>query len=192
MNIVDGTLPGIKIIQPQVFSDQRGLFMEFFHVQQYNLLGLQANFVQNNFSRSQKNVLRGLHFQTQQPQGKLIWVSRGAVLDVAVDIRLGSPTFGESFAVELNDSNYWQVYIPPGYAHGFYVLSEVADFIYQCTAYRHANFEHGIAWNDADLNIAWPCQNPIMSDKDRTYGLLKDVDLSFLPQYVPCTKPEKS
>lgn len=185
MNIRTTNIPGIQIIQLDVFSDARGFFMESFHNQRYESLALTTSFVQSNFSRSKKNVLRGLHFQTAHGQGKLVWVSRGAVLDVAVDIRLGSPTFGESFSIELNDHNHLQVYLPPGLAHGFYVLSDTADFIYHCTDYHHPECEMGIAWNDADLYINWPGQHPIQSDKDRLYPRLKDLDRALLPQYTP-------
>lgn len=171
MKVIETALPGVLIIEPKVFGDSRGFFQETFRADAYRTLGLPP-FVQDNHSRSAKGVLRGLHSQRLRPQGKLVRVSRGAVYDVAVDINPQSPTFGLHVGVELNDSNHRQFYIPPGYAHGFCVLSEDADFLYKCTEYYQPGDEIGVLWNDPAINIAWPCAAPQLSDKDRALPTL--------------------
>ena len=159
-------LEGVLIIQPEVFSDSRGFFLESFNRKKYQSIGIDDEFVQDNHSRSVRNVLRGLHFQKNNPQGKLVRCTKGKVLDVIVDIEKDSDTFGKHVMVELSEENATQVWIPPGYAHGFLVLSENADFNYKCTAYYDPNDQRGIMWNDPFLNIQWPVTKPILSEKD--------------------------
>lgn len=166
MNVIETALPGVLIIEPKVFGDARGFFLETFQVERYREIGITLPFVQDNHSRSQRGVLRGLHFQKTKPQGKLVRVGRGAVYDVAVDIDPASPTFGKHVGVELSDDNHRQMWIPPGYAHGFCVLSEVADFEYKCTELYYPEDEGGVIWNDPDIGINWPCKNPVLSQKD--------------------------
>jgi len=161
-------LPGVTLIEPQVYGDARGFFVETFQADRYReLAGIDLHFVQDNYSRSRKGVLRGLHRQEARPQGKLVRVARGEVFDVVADIDPASPTFGRWVGVVLSEANQHQVWIPPGYAHGFVVLSEVADFEYKCTAYYDPQSETGAVWNDPDLAIKWPVENPTLSDKDR-------------------------
>ena len=166
MKVTETVLPGVLVIEPKVFGDSRGFFQETFRADAYRNLGI-PDFVQDNHSRSVKGVLRGLHSQRLRPQGKLVRVARGAVLDVAVDINPASSTFGRHVAVELSDENHRQFYIPPGYAHGFCVLSDTADFLYKCTEYYQPGDEIGVLWNDPDIGIAWPVTHPQLSDKDR-------------------------
>ena len=166
MKVIETALPGVLIIEPKVFGDARGFFLETFQVERYREIGVTLPFVQDNHSRSQRGVLRGLHFQRTKPQGKLVRVGRGAVYDVAVDIHPASPTFGKHVGVELSDNNHRQMWIPPGYAHGFCVLSEVADFEYKCTELYYPEDEGGVIWNDPDIGINWPCKNPALSQKD--------------------------
>lgn len=167
MNVIKTKLEGCVIIEPKVFGDERGFFLEVFQVERYaDLAGISLPFVQDNQSRSSKDVLRGLHFQKTKPQGKLVRVVKGEVYDVAVDIRQGSPTFGEWEAVILSDKNKLQFWVPPGFAHGFVVLTDIADFEYKCTDYYDPSDEGNILWNDPDLNIRWPVDVPILSEKD--------------------------
>jgi len=167
MNVLETNLIGVKVIDPKVFGDNRGFFLETFQRERYReLLDIDLEFVQDNHSRSSRDVLRGLHFQTQNPQGKLVRVVRGEVYDVIVDIRLGSATFGKWYGVNLSEENKKQVWIPPGLAHGFVVLSEFADFEYKCTNYYDPQFECCLLWNDSDLQINWPVTDPILSVKD--------------------------
>ena len=175
MKIIETALPGALIIEPRVFGDSRGFFLETYQADRYREIGISLPFVQDNHSRSQRGVLRGLHFQRKRPQGKLVRVSRGAVFDVTVDINPHSPTCGKFVAVELSDDNHRQIWIPPGYAHGFCVLSEVADFEYKCTDYYDPNDEGGIIWNDSEIGIDWPIANPILSQKDTRLPGLKDL-----------------
>ncbi|CAH1597042.1 dTDP-4-dehydrorhamnose 3,5-epimerase [Vibrio owensii] len=167
MEVVKTKLEGCIIIKPKVFGDARGIFLETFQKERYkNLADIDLDFVQDNRSSSVKNVLRGLHYQKQKPQGKLVSVTQGSVFDVAVDLRPNSPTFGQYESVILSAENNLQFYIPPGFAHGFLVLSESVDFQYKCTDYYDPDDESGIAWNDSDINIDWPIKAPILSDKD--------------------------
>jgi len=182
MKILETELAGVLIIEPRVFSDSRGYFFESFQAERYKENGITKEFVQDNVSHSTKGVLRGLHYQLEHPQGKLVFVLTGAVLDVIVDIRRGSPTFGKSVSIELNETNRRQVYVPPGYAHGFCVISETVDFLYKCTDYYSPASERGIAWNDPDLGITWPVSDPILSEKDTRYPRLKDVLEDQLPR----------
>jgi len=158
----------VKIIQPAVYGDDRGFFLETFEKRRYQeLLETQLEFVQDNYSRSGRHVLRGLHFQKTEPQGKLVRVVRGEVFDVAVDIRPGSPTFGQWESILLSEENKTQLWIPPGLAHGFVVLSDVADFEYKCTQYYNPKDEACLMWNDPDVAIQWPVEQPILSVKDQ-------------------------
>ncbi|MDA0327305.1 MAG: dTDP-4-dehydrorhamnose 3,5-epimerase, partial [Bacteroidetes bacterium] len=167
MNIVETGLQGCVIIEPKVFGDDRGFFLETFHTSRYvDLAKISLPFVQDNHSRSSLGVLRGLHFQRKKPQGKLVRVVTGKVFDVAVDIRSGSDTFGKWEGVILSEQNKKQLWVPPGFAHGFVVLSETADFEYKCTDYYDPSDEGSILWNDPDLDISWPIENPILSNKN--------------------------
>ena len=174
MQIKQTALPGVLIIQPKVFGDSRGFFLETFQAERYKSIGIEQSFVQDNHSRSQKGVLRGLHVQKTRPQGKLVSVSRGAVYDVAVDIDPNSATFGQFVGLELNDENHLQLWIPPGYAHGFCVLSDVADIQYKCTELYDPTDESGVIWNDVDINIPWPIKTPLLSAKDQLLPSLRD------------------
>ena len=168
MNVIRTAIPEVVIIEPKVFGDARGFFFESFNQKAFNeATGTNHQFVQDNHSRSAKGVLRGLHYQIQQPQGKLVRVVRGAVFDVAVDIRKSSPTFGRWVGAELSEDNQHQLWVPPGFAHGFLVLSDLADFLYKTTDYYAPQYERSILWNDSDLNIDWPIGEPILSNKDR-------------------------
>lgn len=187
MKIVPSAIPEVLLIEPDVFGDQRGFFLESWHREKYADQGLNVDFVQDNCSRSSYGVLRGLHYQLQQPQGKLVRVTSGAVFDVAVDIRKGSPTFRQWVGFELSDENFRQLYIPPGFAHGFLVLTESADFSYKCTDFYAPQFEHGILWNDPDIAIDWP-QLPdyVISEKDQNNPTLEQQD-PVLPVYGAAT-----
>jgi len=167
MNVIETALPGVVIIEPKVFGDHRGFFLESYQEERYREAGIDAAFVQDNHSRSARGVLRGLHFQKTRPQGKLVRVTRGEVFDVAVDIDPASPTFGQHVSVLLNDENNRQFYVPPGYAHGFCVVSEIADFQYKCTDYYDPSDEGGLLWNDPDIAIDWPIDEPRLSEKDQ-------------------------
>ena len=176
MNVIKTKLEGCVIIEPKVFGDERGFFLETFQSERYaDLAGITLPFVQDNHSRSSKGVLRGLHFQKTKPQGKLVRVVRGAVFDVAVDLRKSSKTFGQWEGVELSEENKKQFWIPPGYAHGFVVLSETVDFEYKCTDYYDSSDEGSILWSDPALDISWPVDNPILSDKDASAKRLADL-----------------
>ena len=177
MEVEKTPLDGVLIIKPKVWRDTRGYFVETWHKERYEAIGISLPFVQDNRSRSEHGILRGLHFQRQFPQGKLVSVSSGTVFDVAVDIRKGSPTFGAWFGVELTGENQYQFWIPPGFAHGFCVCSEIADFSYKCTESYHPEDEGSVRWDDPDLNIAWPIANPTLSPKDLAAPLLKDAVL---------------
>lgn len=181
MNVISTPLPGVLLLEPKVFGDQRGHFLETFQAERYAAMGMPSRFVQDNWSRSAKGILRGLHFQEPQGQGKLVFVTRGAVYDVAVDIRRGSPTFAQWYGVELSEDNKRQLWVPPGFAHGFCVLTDVADFLYKCTEYYMPQYDAGIRWNDPDLGIAWPVSAPILSAKDAQAPLLRDAPV--LPTY---------
>lgn len=181
MKLIETALPGVLIIELRAFQDTRGYFFEIFQTERYQQAGLLTQFVQDNFSRSNHQVIRGLHYQLKRPQGKLVCVTQGHVLDVVVDVRVGSATFGKAITVELSDQNFRQLYIPPGFAHGFCVLSEHADFIYKCTDYYYPAGERGILWNDPDLQIPWPIKDPILSDKDKELLPLKAIPKDQLP-----------
>ena len=176
MNVIKTKLDDCVIIEPKVFGDERGFFLESFQAERYTSeAGITLPFVQDNHSRSSKSVLRGLHFQKTKPQGKLVRVVRGQVYDVAVDIRKGSPTYGQWEGLILSEENKTQLWVPPGFAHGFVVLSDTADFEYKCTDYYDPSDEGGILWNDSDLDIPWPIDNPILSNKDASADRLADL-----------------
>ncbi len=178
MKIVPTAIPEVLILEPKVFGDARGFFMESFNQKMFSAaVGRPVEFVQDNHSRSGKDVLRGLHYQIQQPQGKLVRCVRGAVFDVSVDIKKTSPTFGKWVGVELTEDNHRQLWVPEGFAHGFLVLSESADFLYKTTDYYAPAHERSIAWNDLDLAIQWPVENPILSEKDRRGVCLRNADI---------------
>lgn len=176
MKITETKLAGLKYIEPEIFTDSRGCFFEGFQAERYaKQVGMEQALAQLNFSRSQQGVLRGLHYQLAKPQAKLVTVLRGKVLDVAVDIRLNSPSFGQWCAFELSDENHAQLYIPQGFAHGFVALSAEVDFCYACTDYYDPSSERGIIWNDPDLNIPWGISEPIVSPKDQIYPRLNEI-----------------
>ena len=176
MKVTELALPGVKLIEPDVHGDERGFFVETFQNQRYKeVAGIALPFLQDNHSRSRRGVLRGMHVQSKFPQGKLVRVSRGEVFDVAADIDPKSPTFKRWVGVTLSDSNHHQLWIPPGYVHGFLVLSEVADFEYKCTEYFHAASDIGVIWNDPDLGIEWPLDNPTLSAKDQTLPTVAEL-----------------
>jgi dTDP-4-dehydrorhamnose 3,5-epimerase len=187
VKIVETDLPEVLVLEPRVFGDTRGFFLEAFNAAAYADAGIEAlgsvgaGIVQINHSQSVRGTVRGLHFQHPHGQGKLIWVVAGAVFDVAVDVRRGSPTFGRYAAVELSSDNHHVVWIPAGFAHGFAVLSERADFLYACTDYYAPGCEHGIRWNDPAVGIDWPIDTPIISDRDRDAPLLADAPM--LPEH---------
>ena len=178
MKVIPTTIPDLLIIEPKVFGDQRGFFFESFNRRQFaELTGRDVDFVQDNHSRSEKNVLRGLHYQIRQAQGKLVRVVQGAVFDVAVDIRRASPTFGQHVAMELSAENKRMLWIPEGFAHGFLVTSDSAEFLYKTTDYWAPEFERSIAWNDPAIGIQWPCENePTLSAKDQQAKLLATAE----------------
>ena len=183
MKVVETSLPGCVIIEPAVFGDERGFFFETWNADRYGQLGLPDKFVQSNVSSSARGVLRGLHYQWPNPQGKLVSVLEGEVYDVAVDIRRGSPTFGRWAAVILSAENKRQFWIPEGFAHGFAVLSERAIFSYLCTAQYDKSADASVRWNDADIAIDWPIGAPLLSDKDGKAPFLADVAEDRLPIY---------
>jgi dTDP-4-dehydrorhamnose 3,5-epimerase len=177
MKVIETNIRGCVIIEPTVFGDERGFFLETFHAARYaESAGINLPFVQDNHSRSSKRVLRGLHFQKTKPQGKLVRVVRGEIYDVAVDIRANSKTFGKWESVILSEQNKLQFWVPPGFAHGFVVLSDSADFEYKCTDFYDSTDEGSILWSDPDLGIQWPVQNPIVSAKDAVAKQLADLD----------------
>jgi dTDP-4-dehydrorhamnose 3,5-epimerase len=179
MKVTETKLPGVKIIEPNVFDDQRGFFKETFQVERYAEAGIDLPFVQDNQSRSQKGVLRGLHLQKTRPQGKLVSCPQGAVFDVAVDVDPRSPTFGDYVGLELSEENHKQLWIPPGYAHGFCVLSDMADFHYKCTDLYFPEDEAGLLWNDPDVRIDWPVEHPTLSDKDQKLPTLAQIQAGY-------------
>ncbi|MCX8044856.1 MAG: dTDP-4-dehydrorhamnose 3,5-epimerase [Desulfobacterota bacterium] len=187
LTIEEAGLPGVLLIKPDVFHDDRGFFAETYHLKKYTAQGLPVTFVQDNHSRSVKGVVRGLHYQLHYPQGKLIVTIRGEIFDVAVDIRRGSPTFGRWVGHVLSDTNRHQLYVPEGFAHGFCVLSNVADVVYKCTEFFHPEDDRGILWSDPDIGIPWPIDTPLISDKDSRHPLLRTVAQDLLPCYIQQT-----
>jgi dTDP-4-dehydrorhamnose 3,5-epimerase len=183
MDIRKTKLEGVLVLEPRVFSDERGCFMETWNRRVYEDAGIKERFVQDNFAFSRKGVLRGLHFQHPHGQGKLVQVPAGEVFDVAVDIRVGSQTFGQWVGEVLSEQNHRQMYVPAGFAHGYCVLSETALFSYKCTDFYDASAEGGIVWNDPDIGIDWPVKKPILSVKDAKCPKLKDLPAEKLPRF---------
>ena len=181
MKVIRTELDGILIVEPNVFEDARGFFMEAWHHEKYAEAGIRERFVQDNVSMSKRGVLRGLHFQNPGEQGKLVSVLEGTVFDVAVDLRMDSPTFKRWIGVNLSSENRRQLYIPPGYAHGFTVLSEEALFVYKCTQYYRREYEHALRWDDPEIGIDWPGEKHLMSEKDLAAPFLKDFPPGALP-----------
>ncbi|MBC2714730.1 MAG: dTDP-4-dehydrorhamnose 3,5-epimerase [Desulfobacteraceae bacterium] len=181
VNIKQLGLPGVYVIEPVCFEDLRGFFLETFHQQKYEAAGIARTFVQDNLSHSSRGVLRGLHYQLKHPQGKLIYAVTGSIFDVAVDIRLGSPTFGQWTGAKLSAADKQQIYIPEGFAHGFVVLSESADVIYKCTDLYAPGDEYGILWSDPAIGINWPVDSPVLSRKDLENPELKKIPRTCLP-----------
>jgi dTDP-4-dehydrorhamnose 3,5-epimerase len=179
MNVIESAIPDVKILRPRVFGDTRGFFVETWNRRTFAEVGLDVDFVQDNQSRSSKGALRGLHYQIRQPQGKLVRVARGEVFDVAVDLRRSSPTFGHWVGATLSGRNHDMLWVPPGFAHGFIVLSETADFQYKCTDFYAPAHERAIRWDDPDLRIDWPLPDgvePVLSGKDRSASSFRDAD----------------
>lgn len=184
MNVTNTKLPGVLIIEPKVFADARGQFVETFSAKRYaEAAGLRRPFVQDNVSFSARGVLRGLHYQYPHAQGKLVQVLAGCVFDVVVDIRPGSPGFGQWVSAELSAESHKQMYVPPGFAHGFVVLSDNAVFSYKCTDYYSPADEGGIVWNDPEIGIEWPVKQPIVSAKDAAYPALRQIAVGKLPPH---------
>lgn len=175
MKIIETELSGVLVIELDRYRDSRGSFVESWHREKYARLGITRDFVQDNISYSKKGVLRGLHYQNPSPQGKLVFVLEGEVFDVAVDIRVGSPTFGKWFGMMLSYENNKQLYIPEGFAHGFVVTSDSAIFAYKCTDFYNKECERTLRWDDPDIGIVWPVENPILSEKDQAGLLLKEM-----------------
>jgi dTDP-4-dehydrorhamnose 3,5-epimerase len=182
MNVEHTPLSGLLVIDPQCFRDDRGFFLESFQVRRYRALGITDDFVQDNHSRSEMRVLRGLHFQVKNSQAQIVTVMRGRVFDVAVDLRRGSATFGRWYGIELSESGPRQLYMPRGFAHGFCVLSEAADLHYKVSGFYDPEDEGGVVWNDPDIAIQWPVGAPVLSSRDRSYPKLRDLDQERLPQ----------
>jgi dTDP-4-dehydrorhamnose 3,5-epimerase len=186
MRLAPAEIPGVVIIEPDVYRDPRGFFLEAYHAEKYREAGIPGPFVQDNHSRSLKGTLRGLHLQIKRPQGKLVRVIQGEIFDVAVDVRRGSPTFGKWTGVTLSAENFRQCYLPPGFAHGFVVISEVAEVEYKCTELYDPGSELGIAWNDPAIGIKWPVSDPLLSDRDTRHLPLSAV-MQRLPVFAPNT-----
>lgn len=179
LNVTKGKLDGILIIEPKVFGDNRGFFMESYNAAKFAEIGIDLNFVQDNHSRSAKGVVRGLHYQINPGQDKLVRVIKGEVFDVVVDVRRNSPTFGQWESFILSEENKKEVFVPKGFAHGFCVLSEVADFAYKCSEYYSPADERGIIWNDPEIAVEWPVADPVLSERDLQLPLLKDTAADF-------------
>jgi dTDP-4-dehydrorhamnose 3,5-epimerase len=181
LNIHETTLPGVLLIEPKVIHDDRGSFMVTYHLEEFRKAGIPDTFVQDNHSHSARGVLRGLHYQDPNPQGKLVRCTRGAIFDVAVDIRRGSPSFGQWFGLELSDANKKMLWVPPGFAHGFCALEDGSDLVYKCTTLYDRDADRAILWNDPEIGIEWPIGEPVLSEKDAKAPRLSDVDA--LPIY---------
>ena len=184
LKFTEKSLPGVLLIEPMVFEDDRGFFMETYHRGKYGEAGIDQAFVQDNHSHSRRFTLRGLHYQLNHPQAKLVYVITGEILDIAVDIRRGSPTFGRWTGTLLSAKNRRQLFIPAGFAHGFCVLSETADVIYKCTDLYAPGDEYGILWSDPTIDVVWPIENPFLSEKDKKNPRLEDVPEENLPVYT--------
>jgi dTDP-4-dehydrorhamnose 3,5-epimerase len=185
MEVRPTILRDLLIIEPTIHEDNRGFFFESYNQKEYEKHGIRENFIQDNHSKSVQNTLRGLHYQVNPGQAKLVRVIQGHIFDVAVDIRFGSPTFGQWAGIFLSAEDKKQLYIPVGFAHGFYVLSDFAEFEYKCSAFYSPQDERGILWNDPDLDIDWPATNPILSDKDKSNPPFREIEKDFI--YEPST-----
>ena len=185
MEIRTTELEGVLLISPDIYRDERGLFMETYSHKKYSSYGLKEIFVQDNYSHSKKSTIRGLHYQLNKPQGKLVRVAKGCVLDVALDIRLNSPTFGDHVLIELDDVNFNQLYLPPGIAHGFYVKSEFADLEYKCTDYYDSKDQYGVLYSDPSLGINFPNELITISDQDKDFLPLSRIPKNHLPRFSP-------
>jgi dTDP-4-dehydrorhamnose 3,5-epimerase len=183
VQVVETSLPGLKIVEPKVFGDDRGYFLETWNLERYTQAGIPARFVQDNVSLSERGVLRGLHLQHPSAQGKLVYVLAGEIVDAAVDLRVGSPTFGRSVTVVLSDTNKKQIWVPEGFAHGFCVTSQKALVAYKCSELYRPEHELGVAWNDPDLGIDWPLIDVTLSPRDRAFPRLRDIPKASLPVY---------
>jgi dTDP-4-dehydrorhamnose 3,5-epimerase len=183
VKFIETPLPGVFLIEPTVFADDRGFFMETYHLDRFREAGIEATFVQDNHSHSARGVLRGLHYQEPNAQGKLVRCTRGKLFDVAVDIRVGSPTFARWYAAELSEENKRMLWVPPGFAHGFCALTDGADLVYKCTTLYDRESDRAILWNDPDIAIAWPLSSPLLSPKDATAAPLRTAHP--LPRYAP-------
>ncbi len=183
MNVISLEIPDVKLVKPRVFPDDRGFFQQTYHEKQYREAGIDVRFVQDNWSRSTKGVLRGLHCQLKNPQDKLVSVIRGEVFDVAVDIRQGSPTFGKWVGAILSEGNHHQLFVPKGFAHGFCVLSDEVDFVYKCSDFYAPGDECGICWNDPDIRIEWPGCDFSVSEKDGAAPFLRNIPPAQLPVF---------
>ena len=176
MEFIQTEIPDVLLVKPNVIEDHRGFFMESYHVEKFKIGGIKSVFVQDNHAKSVQNTLRGLHFQVQYPQAKLLRCLKGKVFDVAVDIRQDSPYFGKWVGEELSEENRYQLYIPEGFAHGYYVMSETAEIAYKCSEIYHPQDEQGLRWDDPDIAINCPEDNPILSEKDKVLPMLNDSD----------------
>ena len=183
LKLINTSIPDVLLIEPKVYDDSRGFFLETFHQKKYTDVGINKTFVQDNYSHSKQRILRGLHYQLLHPQGKLIFVLRGEIFDVAVDIRRGSSTFGKWFGANLSAINKRQIYVPDGFAHGFCVLSESADVMYKCTDFYDAEDEHGIFWSDETIAIDWAVKAPVLSEKDSKFQRFTEIPEKDLPIY---------
>jgi dTDP-4-dehydrorhamnose 3,5-epimerase len=183
MKVTLTDLPGVYVIEPDVHVDERGYLFESFNTNSFKSQNISVEFVQDNQVFSKKGVTRGLHYQLNYPQGKLISVSDGEIYDVAVDIRVGSPTFGKYFGLNLSSANFKMFFVSKGFAHGYQVLSKTAKVQYKCTNVYHAEDEKGIVWNDKDVDVEWPINNPILSEKDKNLPTLKTIDRRYLPRF---------
>ena len=185
MKFTPTALPGVVIVDPDVHGDSRGFFLETWHAERYRQAGIDADFVQDNLSRSSRHTLRGLHAQVRRPQGKLVRVVEGSVFDVAVDIRRGSPHYGRWVGCELSAADQRQMYVPPGFAHGFCVLTEFAQFEYKCTDFYDPDDQIAIRWNDPEIGVEWPVDAPTLSPRDQSAPLLRDFGPGQLPEFEP-------
>ncbi len=183
MRVIETPLPGVVVIEPDVYMDHRGSFAETYQQERYLRAGIGGTFVQDNCVHSRHGVLRGLHYQLRKAQGKLVYPATGEIFDVAVDIRKGSPTFGRWFGTKLSWEKRSQIYVPGGFAHGYFVLSETADVVYKCTEFYDPDDEYGIAWDDPDIGIDWPDRSPILSEKDGRNPFLAQIPEDSLPVY---------
>ena len=182
MKVTKCEIEGVLLFDLDFYSDGRGLFLETYQTERYREFGIDVNFVQDNRSISEKNVLRGLHYQILNPIGQMIYVARGSIFDVGVDLRKNSPTFGHHASFELNAEDHQQLYLPPGIAHGFYTLSEINEIHYKCTEFYYPDDEGGINWQDRDLDIPWPVINPNIKERDASFPMLRDLTSKDLPQ----------